>query len=337
MQNVRRTLTVGAAVLAALPAAAHHSPAMFDLTKDIVFEGTVTKVEWRNPHVYLALEVLGENGQKRVQGIEAGPASNLVTAGIDADSIRVGDRVAVHARPSRANPAGTALGWTVTTAGGATLPLHVRAAAAVPAGTATATSLAGTWVPIGTGFTSLSREAPSWPLTAAGKAAVANGRDAQAAARAACEPFGPPSLMTLPSVTVIELDAKTVTFKLDAMGAVRVVHLDQAAHPATVVPSVHGHSIGRWEGKTLVVDTKGYTAHPEGLAFDMPTSATKHVVERFTLSADGKRIEYEAVLEDPEYYAAPLRHRSEWNFRPDQKPSGLPCDLESAGRYLTEK
>ena len=96
---------------------------------------------------------------------------------------------------------------------------------------------------------------------------------------------------------------------------------------------MHGHSIGHFEGGTLVVDTTGYAPHPEGLAFDLPTSARKHVVERFTLSDDRKHIEYEAVVEDPEYYAAPIRHTSEWNYRPDQKPSGLPCDLEAARRF----
>jgi hypothetical protein len=318
--------------LLVFPATAHHSPAMFDMTKEVVFEGTVTEVDWRNPHVYFALSVTDASGRKREQRIEAGPASNMVTSGMTADSLKVGDKVVVQAKPNRTNQSGTALGWTVMK-GGVVMPLHVRAMAPVTAGTAVATSIAGTWVPTGTGFTGLERESHNLALTDTGRAAMANGAEAKTKSRAACVPFGPPPIMALPSTIVVEVDAKTVTFKLDAMSATRVVHLDQPTHPANLAPSVQGHSIGHWDGSTLVVDTVGYAPHPEGLAFDLPTSAKKHIAERFALSADGKRIEYEAVVEDPEYYTAPIRHRSEWNYRPDQKPSGLPCDLEAARRF----
>jgi hypothetical protein len=326
-----RASALSVIAVAALPAAAHHSPAMFDMTKEVVFEGTITEVDWRNPHVYFALSVIGADGKKREQRIEAGPASNMVTAGMTADSLKVGDEVVVQARPNRSNQGGTALGWTVVK-GGVLMPLHVRAMAAGTAGTATATSIAGNWVPTGTGFTSLQRESGGFALTPAARA-VMKDAEAKTASLAACVPYGPPSLMTLPSTILVKVDTKTVTFELDAMGTTRVVHLDETTHPANLTPSVHGHSIGHWEGKTLVVDTVGYALHPEGLAFDLPTSAKKHVAERFALSADGKHVEYEAVVEDPEYYAAPIRHKSEWNYRPDQKPSGLPCDLEAARRF----
>jgi hypothetical protein len=48
--------------------------------------------------------------------------------------------------------------------------------------------------------------------------------------------------MSLPSTAVVEVGETTVTFKLDTMGAVRVVHLNQASHPASLELSVHGHS-----------------------------------------------------------------------------------------------
>jgi hypothetical protein len=100
---------------------------------------------------------------------------------------------------------------------------------------------------------------------------------------------------------------------------------------------VHGHSIGRWEGATLVVDTVGYAAHPEGFAFDTPSSAAKHVVERFTLNADRKHLDYEAIVDDAEYFASPVIHRGQWDYRPNQQPSGLPCDRDSASRFATEQ
>jgi hypothetical protein len=57
-----------------------------------------------------------------------------------------------------------------------------------------------------------------------------------------------------------------------------------------------------------------------------PSSASKFVIERFTLAADRKHLNYEAVVEDPEYLAAPGTHFSQWDFLPEQAPSNLTCD-----------
>ena len=98
--------------------------------------------------------------------------------------------------------------------------------------------------------------------------------------------------MSLPSTVHIDVSDAAVTFQLDVMDARRVVHLDRREHPQQLEPSLHGHSIGHWEGGTLVVDTVGYAAHPDGFAFDLPSSASKHIVERFTLAADRKHVDY---------------------------------------------
>jgi hypothetical protein len=322
--------------LLTLPAAAHHSPAMFDLTKDVTLEGTLLELSWGNPHVYLTLEVAGPGGKARQQLVEAGPASNLVTLGMREDTVRAGDRVTVAAKANRSSSTATALGWTITMSSGKTIPLHVRASVPAVPGDAVAVSIAGTWVPSGTGFTSLAVGSRDWPLTDAGRAAVAATREARIEARSECVPYGPPALMTLPSTTSIDVTDTTVTFKLDVMGVERVVHLDRPSHPAALEPTLLGHSIGRWDGDTLVVDTIGFAAHPEGFAFDLPSSAGKHAVERFTLTDDRKRMQYEAVVEDREYFSAPITPRSEWSYRPDQQPSGLPCNPEIAGRFATE-
>jgi hypothetical protein len=335
MKTTARFSSLATLSLLALPAAAHHSPAMFDLTKDVVFEGTVTELSWGNPHVYFAIEVMDAEGKPRRQRIEAGPASNLVTHGMRADSVRPGDRVVVRAKPNRADAAGTALGWIITKSDGSALPLHVRAITPAAPGNATAVTIAGTWVPSGAGFTSLAVGSRDWPLTAAGRAAVDATREARIRARSECVPFGPPALMTLPSTTIVTVSGTTVTFELDTMGVKRVVHLDRTSHPADLEPTVLGHSIGHWEAGTLVVDTIGFAAHPEGFAFDLPSSATKHIVERFTLADDRKHLQYEATVGDREYLAAPIAHRSEWSYRPDQEPSGLPCDPDVAGRFAT--
>jgi hypothetical protein len=338
MNTIHKRLLAAVSISSvALPAAAHHSPASFDLTRELVFEGTVTSFAWRNPHVYIELQIVGPDGKPIAQQIEAGPAQAFVAAGFDADMLRAGDRLTVRAKPNRAGLGRVVLGWQLTKADGTVIPLHVRAMTPTAAGAAEATSIAGTWVPQGTDFASLAAASRDWPLTENGRAAQAETREARIAARAACVPFGPPALMALPSVALVEVGASEVVFTLDAMNARRVVHLDQRSVPTGVAPASLGHSIGRWEGTTLIVETANFSAQPEGYAFDLPSSTARRVVERFSLSADRKHLEYEATFEDPEYFAAPVTHRSQWDYRPGLKPANLPCDPEAAGRFATDE
>jgi Family of unknown function (DUF6152) len=333
MKPAARCCTLALVSLLAMPAIAHHSPAQFDLNRDLILDGTIRAVSWRNPHVYIELDVIGPDGDPLTQRIEAGPPSNLVPLGFDADSLAVGERVVVQVKPNRGGDERTALGWLLTKADGTAMPLHVRAIPEAEPGTAEASSLAGHWVPQGPGFSALAVAARAWPLTDAGRAAVEATREARNAGRSSCIPFGPPALMSLPSVVVVEISDDAVAFRTDVMGAERIVHLDRSSHPTDLEPSLHGDSIGHWEGDTLVVDTTGYRAHPEGYAFDLPSSGSKHIVERFTLSADRKHIDYEAAVEDPEYLAEPQSHRARWDYRPQQAPSNLPCDPEVARRF----
>jgi hypothetical protein len=68
---------------------------------------------------------------------------------------------------------------------------------------------------------------------------------------------------------------------------------------------------------------------------DLPSGPRKHVVERFTLGDDRKHLVYESTLEDPDFLAAPVSYRAEWDYRPDLAPSGLACDLDVARRFLS--
>ncbi len=70
-----------------------------------------------------------------------------------------------------------------------------------------------------------------------------------------------------------------------------------AAHPAGLTPSRAGHSIGRWDGDTLVVDTVGFT--PGSLAGTVPHSNKLHVIERFTLDSTTFALKRDYEAEDP--------------------------------------
>ena len=80
----------------------------------------------------------------------------------------------------------------------------------------------------------------------------------------------------------------------------RVIQLNLDAHPDNIEPSYAGHSIGHWEGNTLVVDTIGF--EPGLLATPVKHSDQLHIVERFTLDPETFQLTRAYVAEDPVYF-----------------------------------
>jgi len=90
-------VVVGAGLLlAAVPAIAHHAfAAEFDASKPVKLTGTVTKVEWANPHVWFYLDVKDETGRVTNWGMEMGGPNGLLRAGWTRNSMKPGDVVTV--------------------------------------------------------------------------------------------------------------------------------------------------------------------------------------------------------------------------------------------------
>lgn len=107
--------------------------------------------------------------------------------------------------------------------------------------------------------------------------------------------------------------ATTVTIKHEYMDMVRVVDLRMRTHPATVKRSLTGHSVGWFEGATLVIDTAGFEP---GVLLPHPgvmNSDQMHVVERLSLSADGTQLTRSYEVTDPKFLAAPPTGTGTWN------------------------
>ena len=81
---------------AAVPVVAHHAfSTEFDADKPIKLEGTVTKMEWVNPHAWLHIDVKKPDGTSEVWAIEGGTPNTLLRRGINRDSVKVGTVVLV--------------------------------------------------------------------------------------------------------------------------------------------------------------------------------------------------------------------------------------------------
>ena len=81
----------------------------------------------------------------------------------------------------------------------------------------------------------------------------------------------------------------------------RVIYLDGRDHPEDLKPSYHGHSIGHWEGDTLVVDSTGYNEKMWIDAEGTPHTKDLHLIERFTRESYNT-LKYEITIDDPGAY-----------------------------------
>ena len=81
--------------------AAHHSPAVFDRTKQVKLEGTVKDFRWQNPHTWLEVDVKNAKGVVETWGVEMTSPTYLMRAGWKNNSVKVGDKVTVLVNPVR--------------------------------------------------------------------------------------------------------------------------------------------------------------------------------------------------------------------------------------------
>jgi hypothetical protein len=91
----------------------------------------------------------------------------------------------------------------------------------------------------------------------------------------------------------------------------RHIYLDGRKHPAQPVPTVNGHSIGHWEGDTLVVDTIGFTGGG-GTPGGGRVGKNTHLVERFKLIDGGKKLSVTSTWEDPAIYLKPHTYEMQY-------------------------
>jgi hypothetical protein len=111
-------------------------------------------------------------------------------------------------------------------------------------------------------------------------------------------------------VEIVEIPELQRVFIFDVGGphTWRTIYMDGRTHPKDLAPSYYGHSIGWWEGDTLVIETTGFN---EGFWLDrdgLPHTEKLRTVERLTRT-DLATLQYELTVEDPDVYTAPWKGR----------------------------
>lgn len=133
---------------------------------------------------------------------------------------------------------------------------------------------------------------------------------------AACWPLGMPRMMTrFWPVQIIQLPTMIeITAMFD--NSVRWVYMDGRPHPPEdrLVESFNGHSIGHWEGQTLVIDTVGLANDHHWIQEGIPTGNKLHIVERIQMvDRNGKAFDDEFSMTDPDHWIGTWKHTKRFN------------------------
>ena len=122
---------LAAAILAlglAVPALAHHSfDAEYDASKTATLTGTVTNVEWINPHAFITVSVKDASGATKEMKVEMGPPYALVRGGWKRDTVKIGDKITMQdtaLAKDGSNRAGSTQNTFLILANGQKLPMR---------------------------------------------------------------------------------------------------------------------------------------------------------------------------------------------------------------------
>jgi len=310
-------ILVGLASLS-FPALAHHSFAPhFDSSKPVSISGTVTRYEARNPHSYLHVEAVDENGRTREYVCESHGVTQLTRNGLPPAMFKAGTQLRISGSQSRRSPY-MCFFDTVELADGRRLSVNGQPSAAPTASAASKgrKDIFGVWMlaPIPNRSTSGPQPMMQF-LTPAGQKAVAAYDPFKDDPAYRCDPVGIRRVWGAPGTPLqISRDGANVVLRHEWMDVRRVVQINAKEHPKTGTRGSLGHSIGRFEGDTLVIETANFPIGVLNQYVEQPGQPTKgllhsaalQVVERIRLDPETGRLVVEIDQTDPEFFTQPF-------------------------------
>jgi len=325
-----------------LAAAAHHSSSEYDESQVVEVQGEVVDVFWRNPHVVVKVAT-EQNGQQAVWELEGSSVSGLRRRGLSSEVLSVGDHVRVAGFPSTQQPLHMSLNHLLLPNG---QELVIRYASGPrwnareafpggersfdPARVAAAREQAHgifrvwTW----------GREEPGWwffsdaerfPLTETALAGLQSYDEVRDNPVRKCIAPGMPATMGNPyPLRFVQVDPSTIEIREEEFDRVRTIHLN-ADPAADVEPSPLGYSVGHWENdRTLVIKTNRIDA-PYFNRVGVRQSEAVEVDERFEVSVDGSRLDYNLVVIDPATLTEPWAWHAHWIWVPGEEVGKYEC------------
>ena len=327
---VARLSAAVAVAFLARPALAHHSFAPhFDADKPVTISGTVTEFEARNPHSYLHIAAVDENGKTREYVCESHGVTQLSRTGLTAATLKAGTRVRVSGSLSR-HSAYMCFFDHIEFADGRVINVN-SPAAATRTQPSRRTDIFGTWMLSPAPGRSTSGPQPMIQLlTPAGEKAVAAYDPFKDDPTFRCDPVAVRRVWGAPG-TPLEIvhdpstssgssrakssdDGSDIVLHHEWMDVRRVVHMNLKQHPKNATRSSLGHSIGHFDGDTLVVETSNFSAGVLNQYVEQPGQPTKGLLhsaaltttERIHFDAARQRLIVDIDMTDPEFFTQPF-------------------------------
>lgn len=132
-----------------------------------------------------------------------------------------------------------------------------------------------------------------------------------------CQPYGFVREVTNPLPMRIVRDGEHLLVLYEEWSLLRPIYMDGREHPEYRTPSLLGHSVGRFEGGELVVETARVTPDRVSDASQIGHSGELTAVERYAAHDDPKRLELTLTLDDPVTFTEPLVITKTWIHTPD--------------------
>ena len=321
-------------------AIAHHAANVyFDVSRVIEIRGVITEVKWQNPHIGFSLRGRAASGEEVLWEIESNSVSTLSRLGITADQLQVGDVVTVAGWPPKqtgnrmsGNHVLLPDGREIVLRGsgarhfleGSDQRISVADVDGLDTNDATDLGLFRVWSTI-TGDPAQDRLwETSYPLTEAARSEQAAWDPLRDNPAIDCEPKGMPGIMNPPYPMEFVDQGAMILQHQEEFDSVRTIYMDPDATPSDPQPSLLGHSVGRWAGDTLVVETT-HVSWPYFDSRGVPQSEQAHYEERFTVSANGKRLNYTLEVEDSQTFTEPVRLDRFWLWIPGRQVRPYNC------------
>ena len=338
-------LSVLAALCAPQSANAHHSVAgFFDANTQVEIEGVVANVRWRNPHTVFIVDVMNDDGTVTEWKIESGALGVLRSRGLAREFVQIGDEVKILGDKSlRGRPEMFARNMLLANGQEVLLTVPSRAyfslqqegglleaefdPEVVAAARANANGIFRVW---STDFAAR-RRGPrprmftgGYPLKPDAKA-VQEQYDAGDTALLGCFDWTMPRLMANPLPVEFIDQGSSILVKFEENDERRVIYLDDTEAPGEL--SRMGFSTGRGENGSLVVETTGIT--PERLDnLGTPFSDEIRLLEKFTVTDDGNRLDYKVQVSDPNTFTASFEESRFWEWRPEIVVGAYICEQD---------
>jgi len=142
-----------------------------------------------------------------------------------------------------------------------------------------------------------------------------------------CWPAGLPVIMTrVWPIAMIQLPTSIYMIS-EFMNSLRIVYMDGRPHtdPDIVVRSFNGESIGKWEGDTLVIDTRYFVGDHHWIDSGIPGSEDLQIVERIRLTNAGQQLEIQYTLTDPKSWVGDWKMTKHWRRVDDRDIAEVSC------------